>query len=224
MRTFVALFISCSLLAQAQTAEPVTPLPPPAEAVPTPSAPPMPVVAPGVPPSFVDSALRVDRDNVITEGKAGTPVSHRELFTRLGRTDLLEKSDAAKTRRTALFIAAGGVLLAGAVTGIAFLATSPNLATPACENDVRVYNDICVPKVREHTSIGVGSLVGGVVGALLLGGIAFLSDPRVLNADATSRLVGIYNAQLLRKLRGETVTLVPVITNEGAAMSASLHF
>lgn len=190
-----------------------------------PSAPPI-IETPttGVPQGFTDAALRVNRLNVITEGRSGKELSHRELFSRLGRTDLLAQSDAVQTRRTVLFVAAGAVAVAGLITGTVLLATSPNLATPQCENDVAVYNEICVPQARQHLTGGVVAYAGGVVGALVLGGLAFLSDPRVLDVDGTSRLVGLYNAQLLRTMRANGVTVVPVVTTGGAMMAASLRF
>lgn len=183
-------------------------------------------VEPALPPAFLEQALKVDVNNRITRGRAQAPVTHRELFMELGRTDLLERSQQLATRRTWLVVGALALSTAAIVTGSLLLATAPNLATPACESSVQVYNEICVPRAREHNISGTAIIATGVVGALLMAGFAYGSDPAVLNRDETAALVGSFNARLARMLRRppEGLRLIPLVTPDGASLSASLRF
>lgn len=194
-----------------------------------PSAPPvMPaeVAEPALPPQFLDQALKVDVDNHITQGRAQAPLSHRELFERMGRSDLLAKSDSMITRRRWLIVGAIGLSAASIVAGSILIATAPNLATPACESSVQVYNEICVPRANQHNISGTAIIVTGVVGALLMAGFAYGSDPAVLSRDETVSLVGTYNARLARQLRRPPagLRLLPMVTPDGASLTASLRF
>lgn len=194
-----------------------------------PSAPPvMPaeVAEPALPSEFLDQALKVDVDNRITRGRAQAPLSHRELFERMGRSDLLAKSDSMITRRRWLIIGAIGLSAASIVAGSILIATAPNLATPACESSVQVYNEICVPRANQHNISGTAIIVTGVVGALLMAGFAYGSDPAVLSRDETVSLVGTYNSRLARQLRRPPagLRLLPMVTPDGASLTASLRF
>ena len=181
---------------------------------------------PVLPAVFLDQALKVDVDNHVTEGRAKTPLSHRELFGRLGRADLLARSDAMITRRKWLII--GGVVLAATAiaVGSLLIATAPNLATPACENSVYVYNEICVPAANQHNISGTAVIATGVVGALLMAGFAYGSDPAVLTRDETASLVSGYNSRLAKDLRRPPAgfRLIPMVTPFGASLTASLRF
>ncbi|MDP1826045.1 MAG: hypothetical protein Q8L48_22460 [Archangium sp.] len=184
------------------------------------------VAEPALPPEFLDQALKVDVDNRITRGRAQAPLTHRELFQKLGRADLLAKSDGMLTRRRWLIVGAVGLSTAAIVAGSILIATAPNLATPACENSVQVYNEICVPRANQHNISGTAIIVGGVVGALLMAGFAYGSDPAVLTRDETVSLVGTYNSQLARQLRRPPagLRLLPMVTPDGASLTASLRF
>jgi hypothetical protein len=184
------------------------------------------VAEPALPPQFLDQALKVDVDNHITQGRAMTPLSHRELFELMGRADLLAKSDSMITRRRWLIIGAIGLSAASIVAGSVLIATAPNLATPACESSVQVYNEICVPRANQHNISGTAIIVTGVVGALLMAGFAYGSDPAVLTRDETVSLVGTYNSRLARQLRRPPagLRLIPMVTPEGASLTASLRF
>lgn len=179
-----------------------------------------------VPSGFLDQALKVDVKNEITEGRSATPVTHRQLFERLGRTDLVAESTAREQRRLWLLVSAGAVAVAGVVSGSIFIATGPNLASPACESDVRIYNEVCVPRAAQHNIAGTALIATGVATGLLLATLAYWSDPRVLTRDETSALISSYNSGLAKKLKttpsGWKIT--PVITPDGAAVAASVKF
>jgi hypothetical protein len=178
------------------------------------------------PAGFLDKALRVDGKNRVTEGRAGAPVTHRELFQRLGRADLLQQSAAAAERRLGFLVGAAVAALAGVTTGAVLLGTMVNLATPACEGDVKVYNEVCVPAAQRNLIGGVASLAAGVALGSLFAGLAFSSDPAVLDRDGTTALVSRYNARLLRELRARpsSLRLMPAIAADGASLTASLRF
>lgn len=178
------------------------------------------------PAGFLDQALRVDVKNRVTEGRAGTPITHQELFQRLGRGDLLQQSAAAAERRLGFFVGAAVVAIAGVTTGAVLLATMVNLSAPACERDVKVYNEVCVPAAQRNLIGGVTSLAAGVALGALFASLAFASDPAVLDRDGTTALVSHYNARLLRQLRARpsSLHLLPAITPDGASLSASLRF
>lgn len=210
------LFLSGLLLSSAALAG--EPSPPPVM--------PTEVAEPALPPQFLDQALKVDVDNHITQGRAKTPLSHRELFQTMGRADLLAKSDSMITRRRWLIVGAIGLSTAAIVTGSILIATAPRLASPACESSVQVYNEICVPRANQHNISGTAIIVTGVVGALLMAGFAYGSDPAVLSRDETVSLVGAYNSQLARQLRRPPagLRLLPMVTPDGASLTASLRF
>lgn len=208
--TTLVLWLSLPALAQEPTAPPVMPTEDTA----------------ALPGEFLDRALKVDVKNQITEGKAQRAVTHVELFERTGRVDLVQKSREAASRRTWLLVSAGGLAVVGAVVGGVLIGTAPVLASPACESDVRIYNEICVPRANAHNISGTAVIATAAAGALLLGTLAIWSDPRVLDRDQTAALVSSYNAQLARTLRRgpSGFKLLPVITPEGASLTAALRF
>lgn len=181
---------------------------------------------PVLPSTFLDQALKVDVDNHISQGRAQTPMSHRALFEKMGRTDLLTKSADLAMRRRWLIVGSTALSAAAIVTGTILIATAPNLATPACESNVQVYNEICVPRAAQHTVSGTAVIVTGVVGALLMAGFAYGSDPAVLTRDETAALVSTYNSKIARDLRRPPngFRLIPLVSPEGAWLTASLRF
>lgn len=202
----------CLLAAVASAQAPLTepPVSPPAEA----SA------------SFIDLALRVDAKNHITEGRLGKPVSHREFFTLLERADLLAALDARAQRRTWLIVGAVAVGAVAITVGTILLATSPVLASPACESDVRVYNEICVPRLRLHTASGTATIATGVVLSLVMAGFAYGSDQVMISRDETESMVARYNADLARRLKGapQGFRVLPVVSPDGAGLVAGFRF
>ena len=183
-----------------------------------------------VPDGFLDQALKVDAKNRIAQGRAGTPVSHRELFERMGRVDLLTQSTNRAQRRLWLAVSAGAVAVAAGVTGVSLLATAPKLASVECERDVRIYNEVCVPRAATHNISGTAVLVSGAVVATLLATLAWWSDPDVLNRDETASLVSAYNAQLAKRLRAQQeakpqgLKVTPFVSPDGAGLVAALKF
>lgn len=179
-----------------------------------------------VPQGFLDQALKVNVKNQITEGRQSTPVTHRQLFERMGRTDLIAQSEARASRRTALALIGGiggGLAIAA---GVIVVATAPVLASPQCESNVTIYNEICVPRAQAHNIAGGALIATGVIAGLLLGTIAYWSDPDVLTRDETASLIGTYNAQLAKRLKQPPsgLKIVPVVTPDGAAVAASMKF
>ena len=211
-----ALLISGLLFSGAASAE--EPTPPPV--LPTEEA------EPALPSVFLDKALKVDTDNRITQGRAQRPLSHRELFRELGRTDLLSKSDELARKRIWLVVSSVAVGTASIVAGSILIATGPNLASVACESSVQTYNEICVPRSKAHNISGVAIMATGVTTALILAGFAFNTSPNVLDRDETVALVSTYNSQLARRLRRppEGLRLIPMVTPDGASLTASLRF
>lgn len=181
---------------------------------------------PALPAEFLDQALKVDGKNQVTRGRAQTPVSHRDLFELTGRADLIAKSDALIARRKWLIIGSVTLAAAGIATGVALIATAPNLATPACENSVQIYNEVCVPNARAHNISGTAVIAGAVLGALLMAGFAYNSDPNVLDRDETAALTSGFNSKLARALRRPPAGLriLPMVTPDGATLIASLCF
>jgi hypothetical protein len=211
-----ALLLSVLLLGSAALAQETSPPP----VMPTEAADPV------LPTAFLDQALKVDSNNRISRGRSQETVSHRELFEQLGRTDLLARSQDLAAKRTWLIVGAVALSTAAIVTGSILIATAPNLATPACENDVDVYNNVCVPQAAQHNISGTAVIVSGVVGALLMAGFAYGSDPAVLTRDETVALVSTFNSRLARTLRRPPAGLrvLPLVTPDGAWLTASLRF
>ncbi len=211
-----AILLSVLLLSAGALADELTPPP----VMPTEAA------EPAIPGQFLELALKVDGKNRVTEGRAQTPVTHQELFRRLGRADLLSQSDALATRRRWLIISSVSLAVVAGIVGSVLIATAPVLASPACESDVHVYNDLCVPRAAAHNTAGTSVIAGGVAGALLLATLAYWSNPDVTDADQTAALVSTFNAQLARRLRGTPsgFKLLPLVTPDGATLTASLRF
>ena len=181
---------------------------------------------PALPAEFLDKALRVDASNHITLGRTQTPLTHRELYVQLGRTELVAQSELLAARRNWLIAGSVGLASAAIVTGVILIATAPKLASPACESSVQIYNEFCVPRANQHNISGTAVIIGGVVGALLMAGFAYNSDPRVLDVDQTASLVSSFNSRLARQLRRPPAGLrfLPMVTPEGATLTASLRF
>lgn len=181
---------------------------------------------PSLPSTFLDQALKVDAKNQVTVGRANTPLTHRELFVRLERADLVQKSDELAARRRGLIIGSVALSSASILGGVILIATAPKLASIACESSVYVYNEICVPRANAHNISGTAVIATGVVASLVMAGFAFNSNPEVLGRDETAALVSNYNSRLARQLRRPPAGLriLPVVTPDGAALTASLRF
>lgn len=210
-------------IAMAQDAAPV-----PAEAQTVTPPPVMPTEAaePTLPNEFLDQAVKVDDKNNVTQGRNATPLTHRELFIKLDRPDLVLKADELAARRKWLTIGAVSLSSASILAGAILIATGPKLASPDCENSVQIYNEICVPRAKAHNITGSSIMAVGVVASLVMAGFAFNANPDVLSRDETAALVSGYNSRLARNLRRPPagLRLMPVITPEGGMLTASLRF
>ncbi|MFO0600219.1 MAG: hypothetical protein U0228_33225 [Myxococcaceae bacterium] len=201
-----------------------------APAAPGPSAPPVmsteDAAVADVPKAFLEQVLKVDVGNHITEGRTNKPLTHREVFQRMGRADLLKESDDRVSRRTAFLIIGAGAAVVGAAVGIVLIATGPKLASVECESNITVYNEVCVPAANRHNISGAASIATGVVTGLLFATLAYWQNPDVLDRDATSALLGTYNAQLVKRLREKPsgFKVLPVLTPDGGLLAASLRF
>lgn len=179
-----------------------------------------------VPTGFLDQALKVDVKNQITEGRSATPVTHRQLFERMGRADLITESFARAQRRTVLAVTGAVVAGLAIAAGTVVIATGPRLASIECESSVQIYNEVCVPRANAHNYSGTAIIAAGVVTGLLLGTLAYWSDPDVLTRDETAALISTYNSQLAKRLKQPPSgwKIVPVVTPDGAAVAASVKF
>jgi hypothetical protein len=184
------------------------------------------VAEPALPTAFLDQALKVDAKNQVTQGRDQKPLTHRELFMKVERPDLVAKSDAMAQRRTWLTVGAVSLSSASIIAGAILIATAPRLASIACESSVMVYNEICVPRANAHNISGTAVIATGVVASLLMAGFAFNSNPAVLDRDETAALVSGYNSKLARQLRRPPagIRFLPVVTPDGASLTASLRF
>lgn len=209
--TALLLLVTVPVLADEPTAPPVMPTE---------------TTGPAVHPKFLDLALKVDGKNQITEGRSETPVSHRELFRRLGRTDLVTQSEDMQLRRTWFIVSAATLGVVAVAAGTVLILTAPKLNSIACESDVRIYNDVCVPRAAQHNWAGSATIVTGVLGAALLATLAYWSDPSILDRDQTSALVSSFNSQLARTLRQAPsgLKVLPVVSPDGAFVAASARF
>ncbi len=205
------LLLSAPAFAQEPTAPPVMPTE---------------VAEPALPTVFLDQALKVDDKNHVTQGRAQVPLTPREFFMKLERTDLVEKSDGLAMRRKWLIIGSIALSSAAIVAGSILIATAPRLASVECESSIAVYNEICVPRANAHNISGTVTIATGVVGALLMAGFAWNSNPAVLDRDETAALVSSYNSKLARQLRRPPAGLrfLPVVTPDGASLTAALRF
>ncbi len=175
---------------------------------------------------FFDQALKVDEKNKISQGRAQVPLTHREFFVMLERTDLIEKSDGLAMRRQWLVIGSVALSSAAIITGALLIATAPRLASAECESSVTVYNEFCVPRANAHNISGTVTIAAGVVGALLMAGFAYNSNPALLDRDETAALVSRYNSKLARQLRRPpaSIRFLPMVTPDGASLAAALRF
>ena len=83
-----------------------------------------------------------------------------------------------------------------------------------------------MPRANAHNISGTAVIATGVVASLVMAGFAFNANPDVLDRDQTASLVSSYNSKLARNLRRPPagIRLLPVVTPDGAALTASLKF
>jgi hypothetical protein len=205
-------------------ATPVAPATPPAESEAT--APP-PLAVGGPPSAFMERFLSYDAAaGVVVQGRARQPLSRDELYARLDRPDLLERSRAAAQRRLLFSIAAGTVFVAGVTTAVAARVAMPDLNRGVCTDSLPIYNTVCVPKEQTLTTVATAGLVGGIALGALLGALAYWSSPDVLSKDETSSLISQHNAGLLKRLRSESAAfhVTPYASVQGGGVVAAVTF
>ncbi len=210
-----AQVISTLLLAVLSQTTPPPPPPPPsgaAEAL--------------VPSAFFEGVLSWDLEaNQAVIGKKRTALTRTEFFEKVGRLDLIEKSQSIRTRRIALLIAAGTVVVAGSVSGAVVLSRSPDMNSAYCVAHVDNFNQ-CHDANSLHQTAGAGLIAGSVATAALMATLGWWANPDLIDGDEATRLVSQYNAGLLKRLRASKGSLkwLPVVSPDGAALAVSGRF
>lgn len=196
-----------ALLLAAVLDEPTQPPPPPASE------------RQATPPEFFDHALTWDSSaNVALKGRQKTVLTRAQFFAEVGRLDLVDRSEALRTRRIALFSSAGIVAAAGVIGGVVLLAGSPDMNSSTCVANISNFQR-CHDDNRVHQTGGIGLLAGSVAAAMLLATLAWWTNPEVVDTDEAIHLASQYNAGLLRKLRAQAV-----VTPDGAAVALAGKF
>lgn len=227
----LAALLALSAGAQAESSEAPPPTPPPeATAPPVVSEPPAPPTAEppaAVPSSFYDRMLTVDTKGRVYEGRARTLLPARDVFGRMGRTDLLEQSNTLSRRRTGLAVSAAILGVASVAVGVSLIALAPWPGTPVCEADVFYYNDVCVPRYHAYQNAGSAVLVAGLISSAVLAGLAWNTNPDVLNRDEMTKLVSAYNAKMKKSLVGidpSSLRIAPWVGPNGGGVAAMMRW
>ncbi len=154
----------------------------------------------------------------------GRDVAPAEFFRLTGRADLAEQSERNVRKRIILAVAGAAVLVGAAIPGIMLVSTSPDTETPRCQSDYAYFNDVCLPRKAEHSTLGVVVLsVGGLLGFGLLT-IAYWSLPEVLKPFALREYVSDYNKKRSAKAAAPEFHLTPLVTLNGGGMSLEARF
>ena len=227
----LAALLALSAGAQAESSESPPPTPPPEATAPPdvsePPAPPTAEPAVTVPGTFYDRMLTVDAKGRVYEGRARTLLPARDVFERAGRTDLLERSGTLATRRTALAVSAAILGVASVAVGVSLIALAPWPGTTVCEADVFYYNDVCVPRYHAYQNAGSAVLVAGLISSAVLAGLAWNTNPDVLNRDEMTKLVSAYNAQLKKSLTASgpsSLRVAPWVGPNGGGVAAMMRW
>lgn len=232
---------------------PVVQTPPPAPnpapvVIPVPSVlpqtPPPAGLAPNAPPeekkadpallrAFRASYLSYDAlTHEVRQGSNGPPLEREQLYQILRRPDLLEETDRRETKRTLLFLGAGGLLATGVVTGVVLLATAPNMNSPECLATADSYNNGCSPDNTRHQIFGAMAIGAGVLGGSALAFVAFGVNLDPLTPDEKQRAIASYNGALMAHLRNNAATrpwptsirFTPVFDLHGGGLAAAARF
>jgi hypothetical protein len=173
------------------------------------------------------------RDYIRVDPRANAPfvgtefLSAKEFYGRIGRTDLVDASDARTRKRIWLMAAATLVTAAGVGVGAVVLGNAQSLNDPACfTNSNTSYNE-CVDRANQSTLIG-GLIIGTAVA--VGGGIltwALLTPEMVTPSEETVRLATEYNRKLAVRHgapAGARLEILPSFGPKGASLSARLTF
>jgi hypothetical protein len=232
-----SLGVTLTLLASIAAAQGAQPEAAVSRAVDAPDAPPPPPAplleeqapGPAVAPAFVENVLSWNpKTNTASVGLQHVPLPRDAFYALLGRPELSVESDRARTRRVWLFVGAGAVLAAGAITAAAMWSSLPNLNAGYCPASFANYNGpLCVEQYKTRMAIAPGALIAGIAGAALLSGFAVWSSPDVLTGDAAQSAVARYNAGLKQRVarsEGATLQLAPLVSPFGGGLLASGRF
>ncbi len=221
------LVLLCASAAHAQ--EGLPPAPPPPAVAPIVALPASPPPSERIPPAFFARFLSYDAaEKQVLMGQQRRPLSREEVFTEMGRPDLLAKSRAAERRRLILTISGVGVLSTGLITAAVARLGMPNLNGGFCTRNHRNYNEICVPDAQRRETISAAAVVVGVGVGGLLGTLAVMSSPNILSKDEVEALIAGHNATLMRRLRSRADALRPKLTPvaswKGGGLALSFQF
>lgn len=179
-----------------------------------------------MPAAFFDDVLSWDLGaNQALKGKERIALSRNEFFERVGRVDLIEKSNSLRSRRIGLMVSAGTLVVGGTIAGVLVLSRSPDMNSSFCVANVDNFNR-CHDTNRVHQTGGIGVMAGSYVAAMLLATLAWWSNPDVLDGDEAIHLVSQYNAGLLKRLRASKGSLkwMPMVSPDGALLAVTGRF
>lgn len=196
-----------------------------AAAVLTQTEPPPPAASePLIPAEFLDQALTWDAaNNRAVKGRQKTVLTRNEFFTEVGRVDLIARSESLASRRVLLFGSAAGLVAAGIAGGVALLATSPDMNSAKCVANITNFT-LCHNDNRVHQTGGIGLMSATIATAMLLATLGWWSNPEVLDSDEAISLTSKYNAGLMKRLRGQTVSWMPAVSPNGAHLALAGKF
>lgn len=118
----------------------------------------------------------------------------REFFVRVGRADLVARSDQNLTRRRWLMGSGIAFAVVAAVVGAVILALTPNSEAPYCLSSVARYNE-CTDHIAAYNHGGLAVIGGGIAVGAALATIGLRQRPEVLSNIALEELVEDYNRQ-----------------------------
>ena len=191
-----------------------------------PPPPPVEAVVPLVPQAFFDDVLAWDlQGNQALKGRQKIALTRTEFFQQVGRLDLIDKSDAIRTRRVWFAVTAGVAALGGGIGGVFLLSGSPNMNSAFCTANIANFHQ-CDDDNRFHQKGGIAFIAGGAAIAMLMATLAWWSNPDVVDGDEATHLVAQYNAGLLKRLRVSSGPLkwLPLVSADGALLAVSGRF
>jgi hypothetical protein len=237
LSTVLVLLLAASVASAQEPASPSQP-PAPATAPDAPPAPPEPTPppappAPAIPQAFNEGYLTYDPVQAQAyRGKQRTPIAREDFYMALGRPDLIEKCQAASSRRVLLYTSAIVVGLAGAVGAGVSWGTLPDLNSGFCVAHVENYNsDACAGRYKAQQAMGAAFLVGGLGVGGLLATFGYWSSPDVIGSDEAAALISKHNAALLQRSRAsgpssflQQLRVTPYATLDGGGVITTLRF
>ena len=175
--------------------------------------------------AFLQEFVRVDpRANEAWVGDR--TIGAKDFYTRVGRPDLVARSDERTRDRLWLFAGAGLTAIAGVASGVVVLGNAQSLNDPVCFVSGNASYNECVDRANKTTAIGSGLILAGVVVGVSLFTWACLIPEMVTSPEETVHLATEYNRELARKhgATGAKLQLVPALAPGYQGLVARLTF